>query len=144
MSPTARSLEYLRCRGYTAEPVERWVPNEGPDGRGIRRDWGHFADLLAVHPGRREFLLVQSTTLPNLSTRIDKARGRPELAAWLNAGGRFELHGWALRRGRWAPKIVEVSPADLATVILAEPPRNRRRSPWQPGELFGPTSDVRT
>jgi hypothetical protein len=135
-SPTARSLARLRRLGYLADPVERWVANVGPEARGIRRDLWHFGDVLAVHPGRREFLIVQATSLPNVGARVAKAKGRPELALWLAAGGRFDVHGWTKRRGLWAAKVVEVRADDLADVVLEVPPRKRRRSPWQPAGLF--------
>src|SRR5262245_44019830 len=94
MSPTAHTLKRLRRLGYLTEPVERFVANAGQGGRGIRRDWGHFADVLACHPARKEILLVQTTSLPNVGARLTKAKGRPELAAWLASGGRAVVHGW--------------------------------------------------
>ncbi len=136
-SPTARTLALLRRRGYTADVVERFVAGAGERGQGIRRDWGHFGDVLACHAGRREIVLVQSTTLPNVAARLAKARGRPELALWLRAGGRFEVHGWARRRGRWLVKVVEVKGDDLAAVVVEQPPRKRPPSRWQPANLFG-------
>jgi hypothetical protein len=90
------------------------------------RRTGHPA---ALHPGRLEFLIVQATSLPNVGARVAKAKGRPELALWLAAGSRFEVHGWAKRRGLWVPKVVEVRAEDLADVVLELPPRKRQRSP---------------
>jgi hypothetical protein len=63
--------------------------------------WG-FADYLAVRPG--EILLVQTCRHSDASTREKKARNKPELRAWLEAGGRFEVHGWRQPDGqgtRW-------------------------------------------
>lgn len=136
MSPTARTLARLRRLGFVAEPVERFIAGVGEGGRGIRRDWGHFADVLACHPRKQKILLVQSTTLPNLGARLAKARGRPELAIWLQAGGRFEVQGWTQRNGQWVVKVVAVQPGDMANVVLQLPPRKRPRSRWQPAKLF--------
>jgi hypothetical protein len=136
---SAETQSRLRRLGYLADPVERWLPNVGPEGKGIRRDLWHFGDVLAVHPGRREFLIVQATSLPNVGARVAKAKGRPELALWLAAGGRFEVHGWAKRSGLWVPKVVEVRAEDLADVVLEVLPRKRRRSPWHPRALFADT-----
>jgi hypothetical protein len=125
-------MAYLRKQGYIVATVERWVPRLH-----IRLDLWHFGDLLACHPGRKEIVLVQVTTLPNLSSRIAKTKRQPELAQWLAAGGKVQVHGWAKRNGRWSPRIVELQAEDLAEVVLATPPRERRRSRWQPAGLFG-------
>jgi hypothetical protein len=119
--------------------VERFIAGAGEHGQGIRRDWGGFGDVLAVHPKRRAILLVQASTLGHLPERLAKAKGRPELAIWLTAGGAFEVHGWVLRNGRWACKRVAVELKDLgelADVVLSLVPRKRRRSRLQPGDLF--------
>jgi hypothetical protein len=81
MTPTARTLSYLRGLGYLVAVVERWIP-----GACVRSDLWHFADVLAVHPRDRFFLLVQVTTAGHLPARLAKAKCRPELAAWLRAG----------------------------------------------------------
>src|SRR4051794_39414780 len=108
MSPTARTLALLRREGYLPAVVERWIPRAN-----VRSDLWGFGDVLAVHPGRRAFLIVQATTLPNLATRLTKSRARSELAQWLAAGGAFELHGWTRRNGRWACKRLALRAADL-------------------------------
>jgi hypothetical protein len=139
MTPTALTLRLLRLACFTAEPVERFIAGAGEHGQGIRRDWGHFADVLACHPVRKEILLVQASTLGNVSARLNKARGRPELRQWLSAGGLFEVHGWVKREGRWRCKQVAIELRDLgelAAVVVSQPPRKKRRSRWQPGELF--------
>jgi hypothetical protein len=133
MSPTARSLTHLRRLGYLAGAVERWIP-----GANVRRDLFGFADVLAVHPRDRLFLLVQATTADHSAGRLTKARARPELLTWLKAGGRFEVHGWTRRAGRWRVKVVAVVTEDLAGMIPAEPPRRCRprrgeRQPMLPG-----------
>jgi hypothetical protein len=131
MTPTARSLDYLRRAGYLAVVVERWLPKAE-----VRSDLWHFADLLAVHPRDKQFLLVQVTTAAHVSHRLAKAKRRPELAAWLRAGGRFEAHGWRQGAGRWELRRVEVTGADLAEVVLGAPrPRRQRRGERQ-GLLF--------
>src|SRR5262245_13988782 len=100
MTPTARSLALLRRSGFTADVVERWLRIPG---KNVRRDLFGFADLLAVHPGDRVFLLVQCTgdTGGNVAARVKKATGRRELLDWLRAGGRFEVWGWSRRGKHW-------------------------------------------
>jgi hypothetical protein len=91
-SPTGRTLIYLRRAGFLVAVVESWIPHAH-----LRRDLFGFADVLAVHPRDRLFLLVQTTSIAHLAGRLKKAKRRPELAAWLRAGGLFEVHGWAQR-----------------------------------------------
>jgi hypothetical protein len=70
--------------------------------------WG-FADWLAVKPG--EILLVQTCRASDASTRERKARSKPELLAWLAAGGRYQIHGWRQPDGpgtRWECVVREV------------------------------------
>ncbi len=113
MTPTARSLKLLRDTGHIAGVVERWLPRVNR-----RSDLFGFADLLAVHRVEPGVLLVQATTLANVSARIRKAKGKPELAVWLRAGQRFEVWGWYQRNGRWNVKRVELRGNDLAGVVL--------------------------
>jgi hypothetical protein len=122
MTPTARTLAYLRRLGYLAAAVERWIP-----GANVRADLWHFADVLAVHPRDRLFLLVQATTTDHAAHRLGKAKARPELLAWLKAGGAFEVHGWTRRSGRWHVKRVAVVTADLTGIVLCAPPRRGRQ-----------------
>jgi hypothetical protein len=130
-SPTSRSLAYLRGRGFLAAVVESWI-----SGAGVRRDLFGFADLLAIHPRDRLFLLVQTTTADHVAHRLAKAKRRPELALWLRAGGLFEVHGWYRRAGRWSARRIAVRAEDLADVILDAPRRRGRGN--QKRELFTP------
>ena len=102
MTPTARTLAHLRRLGYLAAVVELWIP-----GATVRRDLFGFADVLAVHPRDRLFLLVQATTTDHAAHRLGKAKARPELLAWLKAGGAFEVHGWTRRAGQRVRDILE-------------------------------------
>jgi hypothetical protein len=131
MTPTQHSLAYLRRHGYLPAVVERWIPRINR-----RADLWHFADLLAVHPGRKEFLQVQVTTAANVAARLAKARAQPELAPWLAAGGRFHVHGWRCVDGRWHVRVVVVQTGDLEPVTIATPPRKRRKSRWHSADLF--------
>jgi hypothetical protein len=133
LTPTARSLAYLRRNGYLAAAVERWIAQVGK-----KRDLFGVGDLLAVHPKDKVFLLVQVTSLPHVGDRLKRCRARPELAVWLAAGGLFEVHGWSRRCGRWECKRVAVQAEDLGPVLLTPRvrPRRRRRGERQ-GLLFG-------
>lgn len=130
MSPTARTLTFLRRAGYLAVVVESWIPHVNR-----RRDLFGCADVLAVHPRDGIFLLVQVTTAAHLAHRLAKAKRRPELALWLRAGGKFECHGWFCQGGGWHVRRVEVRGEDLAAVVLAAPRRAKRGERQK--ELFG-------
>jgi hypothetical protein len=117
MTPTARTLAYLRAAGFQCAVVERWLPHAN-----VRSDLWHFADVIACHPAEKVILLVQTTTAGHLAHRLAKAKSRPELQDWLAAGGRFVLHGW-----RWAVKVIKVRGEDLEVVTLAAPPRRKRQ-----------------
>jgi hypothetical protein len=101
VTPTARTLAELRRQGFLAAAVERWIPVAN-----VRADLWGFADVLAVPPRDGIFLLVQATTTDHTASRLAKARGRAELAAWLRAGGAFEVWGWCKRNRRWEGKRV--------------------------------------
>jgi hypothetical protein len=111
----------LRREGFLAGVVESWIPHTN-----LRRDLFGFADVLAAHPQDCVFLLVQVTTADHVAHRLAKARARPELAIWLKAGGRFEVHGWRQRKGRWFLRRVEAKGKDLEITVLSAPPRRRR------------------
>jgi hypothetical protein len=132
MTPTARTLALLRREGFIAAPVERWLPAVGR-----RCDvWG-FGDVLAANPAARVVLIVQATTADHVAARLAKARGRAELAAWLSAGGAFEVHGWRRLGRRWNVRRVAVRTEDLATVEVQALPRRclRGKTPTET-ELF--------
>lgn len=106
-SPTQLTLKYLREAGYTCDIVERRIT------KWTTRDFLGFADILAVKPGTIGVLAVQTTTVDNQSTRKKKVMGIDALQAWLDAGNRFEVHGWAKKgpRGKrklWAVNVNEI------------------------------------
>jgi hypothetical protein len=120
MTPTARTLTYLRRLGFIADVCERWLPHAG-----VRRDLFGFADIIAVHQRDRIIMLVQTTTTGHMAHRLAKAKARHELLAWLRSGGQFQVHGWEQRGSRWTCRRVDVAAEDLAEVIL-DAPRHRR------------------
>jgi len=130
LSPTARSLRYLRECGHVADVVERWIPRAN-----VRRDLFGVIDVVAVRRGEAGVLGVQATTLPNVAARLAKAKTRAELRTWLAAANRFAVFGWYRRGGRWRVKIVELRAEDLASLVIQGPPR-RSRKPVQ-ADLFG-------
>lgn len=110
--PTQRSLKELRSRGLTVEIVEHWNAHTKR-----RHDLFNFADIVALGD---TITAVQTTSGSNVSKRVqkitaveeeyeDKATGekrmranlvRLKAQAWLRAGGKILVHGWALRGKR--------------------------------------------
>ena len=83
-SPTQRSLELLRSRGYTCVVVEVW------NGR-HKRDLFGILDILALGS---DTIGCQTTDKNHLKNRLEKVRKSPYLPALKRAGWAIEVHGW--------------------------------------------------
>jgi hypothetical protein len=115
ITPTQRSLKFLRDQGFTVHIVEKWIPTTplGYKGKIIRCDvWG-FGDILATKVGQIGATLVQTTSGAHVADHITKIKGIAEAGIWLASGNRIVVHGWAKRgeRGKrklWDCRVVEV------------------------------------
>lgn len=120
MSPTQRTLKYLRDLNYTCEVVERWNAHTK-----TRKDLFGFGDVIAV--GNETTLLVQVTSGSNTAARIAKIKNecRENARNWLLAGNEIEVHGWRplvaykkdgtkAKRLKWTIKLSSVTLEDLA------------------------------
>ena len=122
MSPTSRSLKYLRENGFRADVVER------KRGRFITVDCFGIADILAFDGPAT--VLVQTTTAAHLMDRVRKVvedEGlRKTLFEWCNDPFRsFEFHGWSKRGGRGEKKLWHVkimTPTELLLPALLQEP----------------------
>jgi hypothetical protein len=108
-SPTSRSLDELRGRGWTAQVVERWNQYAR-----VRVDLFGCIDLVAAAPptalcacrptcpGARcrnaGVWGIQACAGASHAARRTKSLAEPRLRAWLEAGGRFAIWSWAQRR----------------------------------------------
>lgn len=101
-TPTQRSLEAMRQRGYTVAVVERWNPFAR-----IRQDLYGFIDILCL--GEGEIVGVQSTSDSNVAARITKITEHENLAAVRKAGVRILVHGWKKVGNRWKLREVDIS-----------------------------------
>jgi hypothetical protein len=95
---TPMSIEKLRAEGYYAEKVEQRLPIPGAF---VTKDWGGFADILAVSESLG-VLLVQTTAGSggNAAARMRKMEEPPVsdvIARCLRAGVRVHVHHWAKR-----------------------------------------------
>jgi hypothetical protein len=97
MTPTMRSLVYLRKLGYHAQVVEKWNAFAK-----IRVDVFSFGDILAFRPGQPGSVLVQTTSGANHAARRTKILANPIALDWLKAGNWILLQSW--RKGGAAGK----------------------------------------
>jgi len=114
MTPTQRTLKYLRDQGYECGMVERWVMIPKHPAGGIRKDLFGIIDLLAIKG--HETIGVQSTGqafAEHHKKLTEEMRG--ETIGWLDTGVRqLLLIGWRKVkkvRGKkamvWRPRLRE-------------------------------------
>lgn len=105
MTPTARSMKYLRERGWMVTRVEQRLHMPGHPFP-ITKDAFGFGDLL-VCSLTDGIALVQVTSTGHMAAREEKIQSlihtipgydsRPSYSFWLVSGGRIFVHGWAKR-----------------------------------------------
>ena len=102
VTPTQRSLAYLREQGYHCEVVEKWNSFTKQ-----RKDLWCWCDILAIRRG--EVLAVQ-VTASAVSDRIKKIMASDTLALVREAGIRIEVHGWRKNsKGKYVQRIEDIS-----------------------------------
>jgi hypothetical protein len=102
VSPTQRSLAYLREQGYHCEVVEKWNAFTKQ-----RKDLWGWCDILAIRKG--EVLAVQ-VTASAVADRIKKIQESSTVALVRDAGIRIEVHGWRKNtKGRYVMRVEDIS-----------------------------------
>ena len=94
MTPTARSLQYIRGMGFTAQVVERFNPFAK-----VRQDLFGCIDLIACIPAVG-ILGIQACAGASHAARRAKAIAEPRLRDWMRCGGKFEVWSWTKRGPR--------------------------------------------
>ena len=91
MSPTQKTLKWMREMGFAAQVVEKWNPHAK-----VRQDLFGFIDIVAIkeHEG---IVGIQATSMSNYSDRIKKILDAPDAKKWILAGGRLMLLAWGKR-----------------------------------------------
>lgn len=119
MTPTQRTLRYLRQEGRICGIVERFLPYAGKHGQ--RADLFGFIDIIVLDP-IRGIIGVQSCG----QAFAEHYRKITEDCAynamqWIQAGGAIELIGWRkvkVKRGGkamiWQPRIKEIKFTDIS------------------------------
>lgn len=94
MSPTQRTLKWLRDRGCYAEVVERWNSHAK-----VRHDLFGCIDILALTP---TLVGIQVTTTAHLPDRrrkiLDLYKTNGPVRAWISHVGHILLVGWSKKR----------------------------------------------
>ncbi len=119
MSPTQRTMRYLRNEGLKCAVVEKFIANAGPFGQ--RKDLFGIIDVIALDP-RRGVLGVQScgSSFSEHKRKMIEDRAQ-DCIDWLETPGTaLTLMGWRkvkLKRGGkamvWRPRIHEFSLEDF-------------------------------
>ena len=112
ISPTQRSLKYLRDAGYEAEVTEHWNAFAM-----IRQDLYGFIDIVAT--GNGKILGVQTTTKENMQARIEKIQSMPNRAATGLLLPELKACGWTIVVQGWKrPTKTKNKQWELVEVIL--------------------------
>ena len=106
-SPTSRTLQECRKRGWTSAVVEKWIPQTKR-----RLDLFGCIDIVALD-GQPGVLGIQATSGGNHSSRVSKALEEPRLQEWLRAGNRFAVWSWSKKgpagtRKKWTLREQEL------------------------------------
>ena len=102
LTPTQRTLAYLREEGYTCAIVERWNSHAR-----IRQDLFGFIDILAIKPG--ETLAVQCTST-GVAERVKKIQESEYLPKVREAGWKILVIGWRKNsKGRYTMRLLDIS-----------------------------------
>jgi len=119
VSPTSRSLAWLREHGYRVAIVERRLTIPG---KFVTQDLFGFADLFAISADG-ECALIQVTSGAHVAARVKKARAIIDASPHLQLSGlRMLVHGWSrLKKTGWTLRIVDLDPIPIPPATPEEP-----------------------
>ncbi len=107
LSPTQRTLRFLRQQGALCGIVERWNPHVGP--YGVRQDLFGFIDIIAVFP---EGICAIQSCGQSYRDHQRKIVENEAAREWLRSNGRIQLYGWRKvlekrggKRRIWRPRV---------------------------------------
>ena len=102
LSPTQRTLAYLREQGYLCAIVEKWNPHVK-----IRQDLFGFIDILAIK--KDETLAVQCTST-GVAARVKKIQESEYLSRVREAGWKILIVGWSKNsKGKYVMRLLDIS-----------------------------------
>ena len=102
LTPTQRTLAYLREQGYLCAIVEKWNPHVK-----IRQDLFGFIDILAIK--KNETLAVQCTST-GVAARVKKIQESEYLSRVREAGWKILIVGWSKNsKGKYVMRLLDIS-----------------------------------
>lgn len=112
LTPTQRTIKYLRDQGIECGVVERWIPIKNHPGGGVRRDLFNIIDIVAL--GEHGIIGIQSTG--QAFAKHDRTiLSEPMALKWIEKGGHLILIGWTKKKRKldkgwskalyWTPRI---------------------------------------
>lgn len=104
MSPSQKTLKFLRAAGYLAQVVERWNPFAK-----VRQDLFGVIDIVAAGDGG--ILGVQACHKSDVSKRRKKILASEGARAWVENNGALWVMGW--EKGSTVPKMEVFSLGDF-------------------------------
>jgi hypothetical protein len=118
MTPTQKTLKYLRDLDYHCDIVERWMKMPTHPAGGYRKDFLSIIDIIAFD--EHKTIGVQSCGQA-FSEHLRKLHESPNTPKWLSHPAReLWLIGWRklkVKRGgkakRWSPRILEIGLNDF-------------------------------
>jgi hypothetical protein len=113
VTPTARSLAWLKQEGWTYASVERRIP-----GKFVTIDAFGFLDYIALKTGQNGVLGLQFTSGSNHASRVEKILLEPRARLWLDCSNRIWVMSWSKAGPRgsrklWKPRIQEIRLEDF-------------------------------
>jgi len=102
LTPTQRTLAYLREQGYLCAVVEHWN-----SWARIRQDLFGFIDILAIK--KDETLAVQCTST-GVAARVKKIQESEYLSRVREAGWKILIVGWRKNsKGKYVMRLLDIS-----------------------------------
>jgi hypothetical protein len=101
ISTTQLSLKHMRAQGFYSEVVEKYNSFTKR-----KNDFAGFIDILCLGDGA--VIGVQTTSLGNMSSRINKIICHENFDTVERSGIKIQVHGWFKEKNRWKVKIFEV------------------------------------
>lgn len=102
MTPTARTLQYLRKANHEAGVVEKWNPHSK-----TRHDLFGVFDIVAITD--EAVVGIQCTSGSNHSARVNKMADCAVLWKWLARGCKAEVWSWRkAANGRYKRRVTEM------------------------------------
>ena len=121
MSPTQRALAHCRQQGWTAQVVEKWIPQAKK-----RVDLFGVIDLVVLDGAGGGPIGLQVTSGSGHSARRRKALEEPRLREWLASPARFWLWSFSKRgaqgkRKLWTLRHEEITLRELDEFARSHP-----------------------